>query len=392
MGGSRTSEARVNLTWPGPSIDGLVLESTALRFPEQLPQGRDPDDPAVRAAHTLAVARRAKREFERGHGRRIAWNRVANPRLRPDRTPVPEFDPARSRYASFRPSGFITFEYVKNGPSACLSHDIVVHEVCHALVYELREWLGGEKEDTRAVAECLGDVLALFSSAKRVEARRAALEECGGDLGESNCMSRFGLVEATEPPIRDSTVFVEYRGQSSAYSKAKALSGALYEALEARYSQTREETEDEVALLGCLEELADAVFKAMNVCPRKNVSVAQFAGATLRAASRELADVLRSALLVRRIGQEPDPHADIVARLTDVPMDVPVAMLLEAAGLTSARVVGSHLLAPRRRVMFPRDRVRIVDLQRGDGATLTLGAREGVGWSDVTSSDDSAWV
>lgn len=264
----------------------------------------DWDTVAVMMLHTLACAERAVGLLELLTGLECRWPRYPDLpiRLYSHSQPMASIEKA-SFLGEYRPNqAAIHFEYAHDDPwlSACLAHDLVLHEVCHAFLHGTRGWLYASPE-TMALTESLGDLLAMFSAGRLVEARRRALLETGGAMGASgNVLSRFAelpgfakVMRDISTPVSRSFVEAEYAADSEdfVYGLAVVLSSALYGALSDSFNGLQG-VDPEADLALALSELAAVVFGVLAHLPADEVTLAQFAYAVAGVADSELAQIL----------------------------------------------------------------------------------------------------
>ena len=129
---------------------------------------------AGHAQHVWGVASATLRRFERALGRRVSWQFPC-----PQLFLVPHAFPEANAYYD-RTSRGVFFGYVpaRSGSNvyACLSHDIVAHEVSHAVLDGLRKrYLGAALPDGLAFHEALADIVALLSTFASVETVKTQL-------------------------------------------------------------------------------------------------------------------------------------------------------------------------------------------------------------------------
>lgn len=268
----------------------------------------------VRMLHTLACAERGVWLLERLTGLKARWAPYPNLPLNlySHSRAVKSFDAAETYFAWYASNqAAIHFEYVDGNPwlSACLAHDLVIHEVCHGFLHGVLGWLNAS-EETIALTESLGDLLAMFSAGRLIEVRRRALQETGGDLsGHGNVLSRFAEVPGFGHIRRDisapvTRAFVEAKYPAGTkeriYGLAVVLSSALYEALSRRFSNLQGGV-PEKDLSTALIELSAVVFGVLGHLPKERVSFAEFVDLVVTAAEDELAEILAVQFLAQGV-------------------------------------------------------------------------------------------
>ena len=152
--------------------------------------GLDPSesDPRFHQQMVYAVAMRVLENFERALGRPLRFSRGRPLRLLPHAF--------RGANAFFEPqSNAVLFGYFaadetnpgENLPGqtvfSCLSHDIIAHEVTHAIVYRLRRHFNEPtNKDVLAFHEAVADIVAIFQHFTVPEVLRGEIQAKHGDI------------------------------------------------------------------------------------------------------------------------------------------------------------------------------------------------------------------
>ncbi len=132
-------------------------------------------DPRFHAQHVYAVAMRTLAAFERALGRRVGWSFGGHQiKIAPH-----AFAEANAFYSPQDEALLFGYFAAPSGPVVtCLSHDIVAHEVTHALVDGLRpRYVEPSSPDQAAFHEAFADVVALLSVFSIPEVVRHAVRE-----------------------------------------------------------------------------------------------------------------------------------------------------------------------------------------------------------------------
>jgi hypothetical protein len=159
------------------------------------------------------------------------------------------FEGANAYYDGMSPS--LNFGYFRSPIRAatvwtCLSHDIVAHELGHAVFDSLRPlFLYSAEVDAAALHESVGDLLALFSALEHEALVERIFAESGGDMRRPTLLS--GLAEEFG---------IGLRGSGSAFLRS-ALDGPSYD--EAEKEPHARSTVWTAAVYDILVELVDAV-------------------------------------------------------------------------------------------------------------------------------------
>lgn len=304
-GALRRKSIRVKIDGPGPRT----------RMLQTIPYGGKPlqpteiertaskrwDNPDVMALHMLSVALRSIKLLEGLTGYTTKWQFPGSRLfLYSHGDKVSELGLKDSKIGKYhRGTGIISFEYIDDSSrlSACLSHDLVAHEICHAFLDGTKRWYGGSLE-TQALTETLGDFLALFSMARISEARRRALTETEGTFsGRSNVLSRFAELPASGAAIRDiskilSRAALDEAEDSYHYRLSLVLSSSLYEAMSRTIAKAGDPTEER--LKKSVEELSGCVFGVVSALPCESVTFKEFVDEVLERAPDPLRSNLES--------------------------------------------------------------------------------------------------
>lgn len=196
--------------WADPAVE-LTYDSFN-REPAERPIVENAQFHQVNA---FAVAGHTLRSFEEALGREIVWRSGGPLVIRPH-----AFEGANAYYDPMRPS--LNFGYFRPPLRAttvwtCLSHDIVAHELGHAILDSFRPlWMWSEDLDVPALHESIGDLLALFSALEHPPLVERIYQESGGDMRRPTLVS--GLAEEFG---------IGLRGSGVAYLRS-ALEGPTY--------------------------------------------------------------------------------------------------------------------------------------------------------------------
>lgn len=155
-------------------------------------------DPRFHQQMVYAVAMRTIQHFDRALGRRIQlWRSRSQPRLRL----MPHALNGANAY--YDPElHAVLFGYFRADPDdpgrnlpsqiifTCLSHDIIAHEVTHALIHRLRpRFLEATNVDILAFHEGFSDMVALFQHFTHRRGLRARIREARGDLAAPSALA-----------------------------------------------------------------------------------------------------------------------------------------------------------------------------------------------------------
>jgi len=192
--------------------------------------------PQFHQVNVFAVADRAIRSVEEELGRPIRWQTGRPLILRPH-----AFEEAN---AYFDPDeGAINFGYFRSSFRGgviwtCLSHDIIVHELGHAILTSLCPQFDWSPEpDVAAFHESFSDLTAIFSALESAKVVDACLQN-GGSLQNPNVIASLGeqygaaMYGLGDPYLRCAINSAKYDpAQPSPHDQSEALTGALYDVL-----------------------------------------------------------------------------------------------------------------------------------------------------------------
>lgn len=199
--------------------DSIDLDDPSLL----LTNGRTPSpvDPFFHQQMVYAVASLVYASFRRALGRHVAWG--FDPEKRKSKDTRLRLDPHGRRGqagASYdREGGIIRFGFVKTESNvggravpdghtfSCVSHDIITHEVTHALLDGLRaHFLEPTSADVLGFHEGFADVIALLHHFSYQEVVRAAVRRSRGKVLQAALMTsiatEFGLSIGNGGPLR----------------------------------------------------------------------------------------------------------------------------------------------------------------------------------------------
>lgn len=189
--------------------------------------GLDPSEsnPQFHQQMVYAVAMTTIQHFEKALGRKILWA----PRLLEDRDTYEEYvhrlriypHALREANAYYSPQKkAILFGYFTATPATvsaqmpgslvftCLSHDIIAHEVTHAILDGLhRNYNRATNPDVLAFHEAFSDIVALFQHFTFPAVLEDQIAKTGGDLGKQNLLGQlaqqFGRAVGRHGSLRD---------------------------------------------------------------------------------------------------------------------------------------------------------------------------------------------
>jgi hypothetical protein len=216
--------------------------------------GLDPteSDPRFHQQMVYAVAMRTIENFDRALGRTVELHQRGYPRLRL----LPHaFHGANAFYD--RDLHALLFGYFRADPTdpganlpgqnvfTCLSHDIIAHEMTHALVDRLRRYfLEPSNEDVLAFHEGFADIVALFQHFSFQELLREQIQRTRTDIRTPTLLvelaRQFGYATGTGRALRsalDKPDAKLYRAVTEPHARGSILVAAVFDAFFNIYQQ-----------------------------------------------------------------------------------------------------------------------------------------------------------
>ncbi|HKS25595.1 MAG TPA: peptidase M4 [Thermoanaerobaculia bacterium] len=202
-----------------------------------------------------------------------------------------------------------------------LSHDIVAHELSHAMLDGLRSrFLVPSNRDVLAFHEAFADLVALFQHFSYKEVVRSAIRKSHGKLSERTALSdlaaQFGQTTGAGPSLRTAADFThgvptrKYRDDLEAHKLGEVLIGAVFHAFTtvydrkvARYvslassrnkaasempSELQEILSHEAAQLA--SQFLSICIRAVDYCPPIDITFGEFLRAVITADTELVAD------------------------------------------------------------------------------------------------------
>jgi hypothetical protein len=232
--------------------NGCFYEPVDLDDPAILMQrGLDPSesDPRFHQQMVYAVAMRVLENFERALGRKITFRgRVLRifPHAFEGRNAF--FDPGLNALLF----GYFKADRDRPGPNlpgqpvfSCLSHDIIAHEMTHALVHRLREhFFERTNHDVGAFHEGFSDIVAIFQHFSFPEILRDRIQRTRGDLRKSDAFVdlavEFGYTTGKGGALRTAIQEPDprrYRTVLEAHERGSILVAAVFDAFFTTYQR-----------------------------------------------------------------------------------------------------------------------------------------------------------
>jgi len=221
-----------------------------------------PSDPRFHQQMVYAVCSNVYSTFKTALGRNLAWG------FGDAKTPArlvlrPHFGETKNAYyQNDAMRGELRFGYfpANENPTdrtmpggyvfTCLSHDIVVHEVTHALLDGLRaHFIVPTNADVVAFHEAFADLVAIFQHFSYTEVVLSAIRRCQGSLQHANLLAQlagqFGHTTGQNGPLRtviepDSNNPRRYQADLEAHQLGSILVSAVFDAFAQVYQRKTE--------------------------------------------------------------------------------------------------------------------------------------------------------
>lgn len=191
MGSSKLTIRDADL-YDMPLYQGMDWANADLSFAKLNKNGAFIDNPQFHQVNTFAVAAHTLDQVEAAIGREMKWKNGGPLVIRPH-----AFSEANAFYDPMSPSlnfGSFTSPFRRAPVWTCLSHDVVAHELGHAILDSFRPlYVYSEEVDTGALHESIGDLMAMFSALKHKSVVERLFAESGGDMMNPSLAS--GLAE-----------------------------------------------------------------------------------------------------------------------------------------------------------------------------------------------------
>jgi hypothetical protein len=196
------------------------------------------DNPQFHQINVFAVLNRALDLIEEEVGHNIVWKDGAPLIVRPH-----AFNGANAYYDPSESSlnfGFFDTPFRRSYVWTCLSHDIITHELGHAVFDTFRPlYLYSTSPDAGALHESFGDLMAMFSALSSPLLVKHLYRETQGNMRDPSLISRLaeefgqGLFGFGTPYLRSALETVKYYAADYApHARSVVWTGAIYEILE----------------------------------------------------------------------------------------------------------------------------------------------------------------
>jgi hypothetical protein len=252
---------------PGPRGRLLRVEDSVTKGVLDLDEHRNllsqgltpsPSNPLFRNQMVYAVCSTTYAAFRHALGRDIAWGFTPRSPDGSDDQLILRPTVERQRNAYYNHStgeiffGIFTADRKVYGPgnlphgevSSCLSHDVVVHEMTHAILDGLRsEFMRPSNPDVPAFHEAFADLVAIFQRFTYKDVVRQAIRNSRGNVRSAKLLTdialQFGQTTGLTGALRSAVAGTErrYGDSNEAHERAEVLVAAVFEAFATVYGQ-----------------------------------------------------------------------------------------------------------------------------------------------------------
>jgi hypothetical protein len=196
------------------------------------------DNPQFHQVNTFAVISRALDLVEEEVGHPIVWKDGAALVVRPH-----AFEGMNAYYDPMNPSlnfGYFNTPFRRTPVWTCLSHDIVVHELGHAILDTFRPlYVYSADLDTPALHESFADLMSMFAALSNKSVVKHLYRETNGNMRDPSLITRLaeefgqGIFGAGVPYLRSALEGKTYSNAPKfAHDRSTVWTAAIYEILE----------------------------------------------------------------------------------------------------------------------------------------------------------------
>jgi hypothetical protein len=197
------------------------------------------DNPAFHQVNVFSVLNRTLDLVEEEVGHPIVWKDGGPLVVRPH-----AFEGMNAYYDPMNPSlnfGYFNSPFRRAPVWTCLSHDIVTHELAHAILDTFRPlYLYSSDIDTSALHESFADILVMFAALQYPSVVEHVYRETGGDMRHPSLITRLaeefgvGVFGAGVPYLRSALEGAKYAADEpkQPHVRSTIWTAAIYEILQ----------------------------------------------------------------------------------------------------------------------------------------------------------------
>ncbi|SEO84045.1 hypothetical protein [Trujillonella endophytica] len=336
------------------------------------------DNAQFHQVNVFAVCTSVLQMIEEELGGAVTWQGGGPLVIRPHA--VPRLDAFYDPQAPSLNFGFASSPWRPGQVWTCLSHDVVSHELGHAVLATIRPGFTLKPHvDSAALHESFADLVTLFSALRHESVVRRVFEESGGDLRRPSVITRgaeeWGVAKkgAGFPYSRSTLEVLPYRdAPPDAHTRSLVWTGAVYELMVrlheaarpaagprgARPAKRRAFDDFVTSVQDAARWTRGMVFRALHYLPPTATTLPLLARLVAEADARVFPDDSRFRDIAREVFTERDLWDDDLV-LTPPPLEVDLEPLLGADSATLTRAVlgqadalgiprgiGARILAP----------------------------------------------
>lgn len=241
----RSEDADAGTTWRRADLEDHSI---------MLRHGYEPSDanPRFHQQMVYAVASVVHRSFRRALGRELGWGGAAGetgklliyPLAMQEDNAYYDSTGGALRFGYYRAEKPVGRTLKKGWVFTALSHDVIAHELTHAILDGLRgQFLTPSGPDVAAFHEGFSDIVALLHHFAYPEALKKAIEAGRGDLRCAAAVylyeiaQQFGRTEGVDRPLRLATSEAKYDRKMESHDLGEVLLACVYDAFCAVYKR-----------------------------------------------------------------------------------------------------------------------------------------------------------
>jgi len=347
-------------------------EDFAFFTPDGTPVGEATGSEQFRQVNAWAIAERVLEYYEdaRSMGRPIPWGFEGNRLMI-----VPQAGFRNNAYYERHSKSLQLYYFGDRGAPryTCLSHDIVAHEMGHAMLDGIRpHFLEHSSWETAAFHEFIGDLTAILMALRNNDVRGHLEEKFGTDLGQADVLSsiaeEFGKYVYDRKFLRtarNEMTFEQARERRESHDASQVLTGAMFDVLiaiaaqylsEERQAKRKKPASPAQALWWAAERFGRTSLQPLDLLPPADVRFLDYARAVLR--NDELTDpvdahgyrdIIRRVFHERKLCPKPFGECDPESCVLTPPSPPRLSVFHDLREVARSRTAAYHLVDDHRR-------------------------------------------